>query len=91
MSDILNRISNMILKLVTDLENDIGSNTISLKDKKHFTDLVNKLLPMILKLQKINSLENNNKLCENDLKIISDFLEKNMIHAEKDVGSERGI
>ena len=78
MSEMLNKVSNLILKLINDLEDDISDHKISLKDKKHFTDLVNKLLPMILKLQKAQSLEGSNKMSDNDLKIISDFLEKNI-------------
>jgi hypothetical protein len=78
MSNMLEKVSNLILKLINDLEDDIGKEQISLKDKKYFTDMVNKLLPMILKLQKAQMLQGGNKICDNDLKIINDFLEKNI-------------
>ena len=57
--------------MINDLEDDIGKEQISLKDKKYFTDMVNKLLPMILKLQKAQILQGGNKICDNDLKIIA--------------------
>ncbi len=77
MNSLVLKIANLILKLVNDLENDINYGSRTLKDKKTFTDLVNKLLPMIIKLEKIKSSDRDDLLNSKDLKIINEFLEKN--------------
>ncbi len=85
MQDLISKISYLIFKLLSQLENDITTNVISLKDKKNFTELVAKLLQIVLKLQKMQDAEQGECLSQNDINIINDFLQKN-----KD-GSERGI
>jgi hypothetical protein len=87
-NNLLSKTTKIILRLINALERDIEQNLISLKDKKVTMDLINKLFPIILKLDKMKALEDDKKISdnvsENDLRIISDFLQRKS-------GSERGI
>ncbi len=76
MNDLLSRMTNLILKLVKDLEKDIGNNLINLKDKKLFTDLVSKLLPLIIKLREVDIATESHGISDEDLKIIDHFLKR---------------
>ena len=77
MKNLTQKITNLILKLISQLESDISRDGASLKDKKIMIDSIAKLMPMILRIQKIESQKDASKVGENDLKIINDFLEKN--------------
>ena len=77
MKNLTQKITNLILKLISQLESDISRDGASLKDKKIMIDSIAKLMPMILRIQKIETQKDASKVGENDLKIINDFLEKN--------------
>ena len=77
MQILLQKVTNLILVLLGQLEKNISGEAISLKDKKIMIDSIAKLLPMILRIQKIENLNDATKIGENDLKIINNFLEKN--------------
>ena len=82
MNKLIIKLHDLLFKLVQTLENDIVN--INLKEKKQFTDLVSKLLPIILKIEKIQEFEQEIPLSEDDEKIINEFLNRKC-------GSERGI
>jgi hypothetical protein len=86
MSKLIYQITSLISKLVTDLENDVAHNQISLKDKKLLIDLITKLFPTAIKLQKMKNLDDSAKKLTDDWKIIGEFLERKGKN-----GSERGI
>ncbi len=83
-NNLINKTTSIILKLVNALEEDMDQNLISFKDKKMAIDLMNKLFPIIVKLEKLKVMESDEDITNNDLRIINDFLKRNG-------GSERGI
>jgi len=77
MKILLQKVVGIILKLISSIEEQISQSATDAREKKAIIDGLAKLLPMILKIEKIGSLSDEVKIDENDLKIISSFLEKN--------------
>ena len=76
-NNLLRKITSITLKLINDLEKDLEKNPIDLQDKKNVISFVVKLFPVILKLDKMQTLQQNDKnISATDLKIINDFLQR---------------
>lgn len=76
-NNLLRKITSITLKLINDLEKDLEKTPIDLQDKKNVISFVVKLFPVILKLDKMQTLQQNDKnISATDLKIINDFLQR---------------
>lgn len=73
----------LLSSLVQELKKDDDQQT--LRNKKMLLELIIKIVPTIIKIQDLQSMENGN-LNQKDLAIIANFVAKN-----KEGGSERGI
>ncbi len=77
------KLAYLLASIVEQLKKDDDPQT--LRNSKMLLDVVTKIVPIIMKIQDLQSMEDGN-LKENDLAIIANFVAKN-----KEGGSERGI
>ena len=77
MKNLLKTALDIILKLFSSINSQLDDPTTSIKDKKIIAETLSKLVLMILRLEKMPNLDEKTNMDENDLKIISSFLEKN--------------
>jgi hypothetical protein len=89
-NNLLRKITSITLKLINDLEKDLEKTPIDLQDKKNLISFVVKLFPVILKLDKMQTLEQKN-ISDTDLKIINDFLHRKSADRKEDTNQNNQL
>ena len=77
MNKLISKIDNLIIKLMQLVETEIEGCGNNIKDKKNLTDIIYKLVPLVLKLEKIRKTHIHKIDADDDIKIIQQFLQEN--------------